>query len=722
MKERLYRLLPSIYRQSDQNQGYALRALMNALESEFQILEADMDGLYDNWFIETAQEWVVPYIGELLGVYDFSQQKNLFFSQRRRVANTIGYRRRKGLPAILEHVTQDVTGWPSHVVEYMQLLATTQHLSHVRPGKGALIDVRQARALEQLDGPFDTSAHTADVRHIGTSSTPGVQNYKPQLIAGKYRGESLGLFMWRLQSYQMVNVPAAYISRSSATRQQLPPGCFTFDPLRHDIQLFSLSQEVSTINQRTGIRNVPEPISRIALANDLKEYAARPPEKQTGNSTYYGPGSSLYIVLKGKPVPPNVVISADLSEWQLPQRTGQGGEPLVAVDPALGHLVAFDLPHAEKIKPGDVEVTYCYGFSSGIGGGSYIRQLPPTEPYIITVKRGYDTVIDIEHGSTTSTLRTALNLWEQYCQTTDKPRCTIRILDNGNYTDRSLTLLLPENSRLVLEAAHSLRPTVSLAGNLTIRSGGENAQLMLNGLAIGSKLSLQGDMQLAIAHCTLMPYGIETHRTMPRSTMLQITIDHSIVGPLRLSEGRGTLHIEDSIVDGRLAPAINTLTTEHMGGIVSHLERVTIFGRVQLHELELAREVIFTAPVFVQRRHRGQVRFSYIPATSHIPRHDHCLIGRWQQDAQGDERALGEDEASSMNQQIYPLFTSSRYGDPGYAQLSMQCAPQIRRGGEDGSEMGVFHSLRNIQRQDNLYHILDEYFPYAMLVNIFYET
>jgi hypothetical protein len=376
----------------------------------------------------------------------------------------------------------------------------------------------------------------------------------------------------------------------------------------------------------------------------------------------------------------------------------------------------------EKIKPGDVEVTYCYGFSGEVGGGSYIRQLPPPETYIITVKRGYDTITDVEHGSTTSTLRTALSLWEHYCQTTEKPRCTIRILDNGIYTDRSLTVLLPENSRLVIEAAHSLRPAVSLAGNLTIRSSGENAQLVLNGLAIGSKLSLQGDMRLAIAHCTLMPYGIETHHTMPHQATLQITIDHSIVGPLRLLEGRGTLLVKDSIVDGRLSRAIDTLSTDNVASIVSHLERATIFGQVQLRELELAREVIFTAPVFVQQRHRGQVRFSYLPATSRVPRHDHCLIGSWQPDAERDEISSSEDEVPSTRQQIYPLFTSSRYGDPGYAQLSIHCAPQIRRGGEDGSEMGVFNYLCNIQRQDNLRHILDEYFPFNMSTNIFYMT
>src|SRR5690242_17997724 len=121
MKERLYRLLPSIYRQRDQEQGYALRAFMSAFESELQLLETDMDRLYNNWFVETADEWAIPYIGDLLGISDLSEKKNTFFSQRRYVANTTGYRRRKGLPAVLEHVAQDVTGWPARVVEYQQL-------------------------------------------------------------------------------------------------------------------------------------------------------------------------------------------------------------------------------------------------------------------------------------------------------------------------------------------------------------------------------------------------------------------------------------------------------------------------------------------------------------------------------------------------------------------------------------------------------------------------
>ena len=39
------------------------------------------------------------------------------------------------------------------------------------------------------------------------------------------------------------------------------------------------------------------------------------------------------------------------------------------------------------------------------------------------------------------------------------------------------------------------------------------------------------------------------------------------------------------------------------------------------------------------------------------------------------------------------------------------CAEEIRRGAEDGSEMGAFHDLFQPQREDNLRARLDEYTP-----------
>jgi hypothetical protein len=71
---------------------------------------------------------------------------------------------------------------------------------------------------------------------------------------------------------------------------------------------------------------------------------------------------------------------------------------------------------------------------------------------------------------------------------------------------------------------------------------------------------------------------------------------------------------------------------------------------------------------------------------------------------------------------VRPDFTSTRYGIPGYAQLSLACALEIRRGAEDESEMGVFHDLFQPQREANLLARLQEYTPAGMDAGIVFAT
>ena len=47
------------------------------------------------------------------------------------------YRRRKGTASMLEQLARDVTGWPARVVEFFELLTTTQYMNHVRPHAAA---------------------------------------------------------------------------------------------------------------------------------------------------------------------------------------------------------------------------------------------------------------------------------------------------------------------------------------------------------------------------------------------------------------------------------------------------------------------------------------------------------------------------------------------------------------------------------------------------------
>src|SRR5258708_1330277 len=65
--DRLYELVPVVYRLRDAEQGYPLRALLQAIAEQANLIEDDIARLYENWFIETCDDWVVPYIGALVG-------------------------------------------------------------------------------------------------------------------------------------------------------------------------------------------------------------------------------------------------------------------------------------------------------------------------------------------------------------------------------------------------------------------------------------------------------------------------------------------------------------------------------------------------------------------------------------------------------------------------------------------------------------------------------
>ena len=66
-RDRLYELLPVVYRLRDAEHGYPLRALLQVIAEQVNVVEDDIAQLYENWFIETCQDWVVPYIGDLIG-------------------------------------------------------------------------------------------------------------------------------------------------------------------------------------------------------------------------------------------------------------------------------------------------------------------------------------------------------------------------------------------------------------------------------------------------------------------------------------------------------------------------------------------------------------------------------------------------------------------------------------------------------------------------------
>lgn len=689
--ERLYHLLPAIYRQRDAAQGEPLRALLAVMETELQAIETDIEGLYENWFIETCQEWVVPYISDLLGISSLSDQESTRLSHRAYVANTIAYRRRKGVAAILESITLDVTGWQSRVVEMFDTVSVTQPVNHVRPGKGCTLDIRNKAALEHLNLPFDTASYSIDVRRIAS----------PYSIRGKSNVLNIGLFIWRLQSYPIHRGQAALVQKE----------CYTFHPLGRDIPLFNRPQTKTDIAQRPDAVHLPVPISVEAFGADLQQHktqnTGKSAEQSPPNSTFYGPDRGFQIITDGKPVAPMEVLSRRLEPWP-DSRPGTGE---VWVDVERGRLVV-PLPEEGQSSRSRVEVSYGYGFSGDLGGGPYDRHQTLAD---LTVPGSWVQTIDSSKG-----LENALTEW----LTIAKPRGVLRIQDNGIYTANdssntpSITIALPAASQLTLEAADGVRPAIR-SPEVVVDAPNTGATLTLNGLLLEGTLILRGKLNLTLTHCTVLG-GIKADQRAEA----QVTITHSIVGPLRLPDQQAILTITDSIVDSH--PDAATLAekgeefaiaanTEDGLGPNTTLERTTVFGQVKVGELPLASNAIFTAPVAVHRQQPGSIRFSHVPHGSKTPARYRC-----QPDLALEN--LGEENEQFLLLQLAPRFTSVTYGEPSYAQLSQHGPEAIATGADDGSEMGTFHLLHQPQRRAYLHLNLEEYVPSSLEIGVFYIT
>ena len=66
----LYERLPEIYRTKDKelrDSPEQLKAFLSLVEEAFGHIHENIEELYHDLFIETADDWVIPYIGDLLG-------------------------------------------------------------------------------------------------------------------------------------------------------------------------------------------------------------------------------------------------------------------------------------------------------------------------------------------------------------------------------------------------------------------------------------------------------------------------------------------------------------------------------------------------------------------------------------------------------------------------------------------------------------------------------
>ena len=123
---KLWKLLPALYRTLDQPADAGpLLEMVNRIGGEFATLRRGVDRLWANQSIETCDDWVIPYIGDLLATRLVSCLDAR--AQRVDVAKTIYYRRRSGTLGLLEELAADIAGRDARAVEFFRRLGRTRH-------------------------------------------------------------------------------------------------------------------------------------------------------------------------------------------------------------------------------------------------------------------------------------------------------------------------------------------------------------------------------------------------------------------------------------------------------------------------------------------------------------------------------------------------------------------------------------------------------------------
>lgn len=714
-----------------------LQSLMMLIAEQVAAVEEDLSQLYDDEFIETCSDWVIPYIGDLIGYQSVHGVAAAVASPRAEVAHTISLRRRKGTILALEQLARDVTGWGAHAVEFFKLLSDTQYMNHIRLHNHYAPDLRSWKPQAYMDTGFDATAHTVDVRRIAVER-------------GRYNIQNIGIFLWSINSYLLANSPSVAAPAS-------PSGgiCLRFNPLGRDMPLFNLPvSQGSDITAPANPSNVPDRLLRRVLCQDI----------QTGaGAVYYGAGKSLVILLNGIPVSPYQLQICNLSgpegSWM---NVPESGSPyLAAVDPEMGRISLP--PAASGASAPTVLASFCYGFNGDMGGGPYPRNDQPADDQPVdafAVQPEATSMVTQFNQSSSVSLLDALN---KAIGNLSPPRIgavALEINDNGIYplvaeTGVPLALNIPAGATFEFRAADGCRPTIVLGGELSV-SGGANSSLYLNGLLVtyapptsgspipASLLNATGDASnllgnLYVTHCTFVPGWALPLDNSPQATSLplgayfpalfaetpglSLQIAKSILGTMWIN-GQVTASIADSIIDATdptgvayVASTDPSGQTPEPGGPLS-LSGCTVIGKVYSSLLSLVTDSLFwasrsatdmagnppswDASLWACQQQEGCIRFSYVPLASIVPRKYECVV-----------EAVGSPQ---------PVFVSLQYGDPGYCKLSPCTDDQIRRGADDGGEMGGFHFVLAPQRETDLSVRIQEYMPVNLEFGIFYQT
>ena len=730
----LYDRLPELHRLRDLEQAEAapLAAFLGVIEAALGAIRGDVEGLYDDLFIDTCDPWVIPYLADLLGASHLAGDP---WTLRADVADTIALRRRKGTLGAIERLVYDLSGYGVHAVELRERLVWSQHLNHLRQDpaadraamvRGGTVTLRDPAALSLLGTPFDRAARLPDLKRADAGAL------RPNL-------PNLAIFLWRLEAYTTPltrPVHRGTVDHGSAGGGARFVVRFDLDPLGRPLRLFGRRRH----DAGDGVTDADATPGPILAARLTSGSAAGNPGAYVALATYDASGPAPAGVVHGdaaltlhlpaatfEPLDPAAYtfLGANLCAWE-------GGLPRplrdreIAVDPTIGRIaVGLDSDAASQALEAALLVSATHGAPGPVGAQPITRDDPwdvAGAPTLVRVGPGLTDIHDALADLPAAAAPRIVEIVDSGVYDLDLAAVVGALDEDGG---PNLALARP----LLLRAADGHRPILRLAQPLRLRPArvvaadpagqpaldDQNARLVLRlegvtltpgpdfpaGAALIERAALHA---LEVLDATLDPGGY-TRLDGARAPITpalrlrepygfaaaadedafaetpQITLRRAIVGPLALDRGY-RLALVDALVDAGAgvgdpapAPAIVAATPPPVGGDAfaapTSIDRATVLGRARLESLH-GRGAVFVHRLEVHDHQRGCLRQSYVSG-------DHDVLPPSLGCVSGADAALA--------------FVGERLGDPGYGQLADRSDRRIRERGPDDDAMGAYGSL-----------------------------
>ncbi len=751
----LYQRLPEIYRQRDIDQSppNQLQAYLSIVENVLGAMYDNIGELYRDLFIETCDAWVIPYVGDLLGVTTLSGTP---WTLRADVADAIALRRRKGTIHALELLAFDLTEWAAFCLELRDTLAWHQHLNHQRPdvqstvariegiARGGTAEIKDPALLSLIGTPFDPFSYYADFQPTGVGvlrrNLPDVAVFLWRLVANQV-GPSMPV--WRATTVTGAALPLA----GQAVR-------FDMEPAGNPVVLFNISQIVPSPDAPlvTTIDQVPGPIPTARLT---QETPAGAPENYVSVNTYDAaavpPATVTDTSLALQFHLPRAIFPADkwsfrganLCGWETPLDPPLENRE-IAIDPQLGRVV-FGVETAVEATAlqNSLLVTWTYGAPGPVGAHPGANLIAPASFLgatfaTITVRHREDP-LGLQKALAnldTATGPVLIEIDDSMTHTLD-----LSAVAGVNLADAipSLQLQFP----LLIHATSENRPLVKLLNHplafrpVSVVAGAGQTQPQVDsqvaalkvlfegiyidgaGLPAGTPLVARAALPaLEFARCTLNPggvaspngtrgamapsFGLDARFGFTKNTEFgafqpdpKITIYRSISGPIGM-ESAYQLQVQDSIVDGGAGPGEDGSAAV---AISSQASPLTGWGPVlcvkgaTIFGLTRVRSVTGSGGVFCHSLEAQDNQTG-------------CLRFSW---FAPETNRLPQNFGCVTG--VTLQFTGTTFGIPGYGQLSLDSDTTVLQKGPGSDEMGAFGFLLNSHKWRNLQIRFREFMP-----------